>query len=108
MEIARFILVAVGTFISVLTLSFAVFQYWRKRQDEKFELFRQSIRDMVQREERGRKEADALYEKRLSNLESMMSSKFENRLSIIEGELKGMRGLLEKIQQWFIDSAGGK
>jgi len=107
-EIAKFILMAVGTFLSVFCLSFAVFQYWRKRQDEKFELFRQSIRDMVQREERGRKDADALYEKRLANLENLMTSRFENRLSVIEGELKGMRGLLEKIQQWFIDSAGGK
>ena len=108
MEIARLIIMAVGTFLSVLSLSFAVFQYWRKQQDKKFELLKESIRDMVQREERGRKDADALYEKRLANLERIMSQRFENRLSTIEGELKGMRGTLDKIQQWFIDSAVGK
>ena len=99
---------ALGTFLSVLSLSFAVFQYWRKKQDEKFELFRKSIASMVQSEEQSRKETEARHEKRLCNLESMMSQRFENRLSTIEGELKGMRGLLEKIQQFFINSAGGK
>ena len=106
MEIARLIIMAVGTFLSVLSLSFAVFQYWRKKQDEKFDLFRVAINDMVQAEEQSRKETEARHEKRLSNLENMMSSRFENRLSVIEGELKGMRGTLEKIQQWFINNAG--
>jgi len=107
-EIARFIMIAVGTFVSVLSLSFAVFNHWKKRQDEKFELLRRSIGEMVQNEEQGRRDADSRHEKRLSNLENMMSSRFENRLSVIEGELKGMRGTLEKIQQWFIDNAGGR
>ena len=108
MEIARLVIMAVGTFLSVLSLSFAVFQYWRKKQDEKFDLFRVAINDMVQTEEQSRKETEARHEKRLCNLENMMSSRFENRLSVIEGELKGMRGTLEKIQQWFINNAGGK
>jgi len=98
---------AVGTFLSVFSLSFGIFQYWRKKQDEKFELFRSSINEMVQSEEKSRKEVDARHEKQLGNLESMMSLRFENRLSTIEGELKGMRGTLEKIQQWFINNSTG-
>jgi hypothetical protein len=86
---------AVGTFLSVLSLSFAVFQYWRKKQDEKFDLFRTEIRD-----------TEARHEKRLSNLENMMSQKFENRLSVMEGELKGIKAILQSINNWFINGGG--
>ena len=106
MEIAKFILMAVGTFLSVLCLSFAVFQYWRKRQDEKFELFRKMINDMVHGEEKSRKEVEGRHEKRLCNLENMMSQKFENRLSVMEGQLKGIQLLLQSINNWFINGGG--
>ena len=106
MEIAKFILMAVGTFLSVLYLSFAVFQYWRKRQDEKFELFRKMINDMVHGEEQSRKEVESRHEKRLCNLENMMSQKFENRLSVMEGQLKGIQLLLQSINNWFINGGG--
>ena len=107
MEIAKFIFTAIGTFLSVFSLSFAVFQYWRKKQDEKIELFRESVEKMVQNESDSRRDAVSQIQGRVKSLEETMSQRFENRLSTIEGELKGMRGTLEKIQQWFIDNSGG-
>jgi len=108
MDIAYFVMIAIGTVLSVSSLSFAVFQYWRKRQDEKFVLFSKNISDAVLAEGESRRKALDRHEKRLGTLESMMGQRFENRLSMIEGELKGVRGTLEKIQQWFIDGAGGR
>jgi hypothetical protein len=108
-EIAKFVLTAVGTFVSVISLSFAVFQYWRKKQDEKFELFKKVITDMIEKEERGRKESDARHDDRLRDLESTMVQRFESRLGIMEGELKGIKSILQSIQNWFISNTpGGK
>lgn len=106
MEVAKFVLTAVGTFISVISLSFAVFQYWRKRQDEKFELLNKSVIGKIEDEERIRKEADAKHDDRLRDLEITMVQRFETRLSGMEGELKGIRNTLQKITDWFISNAG--
>jgi hypothetical protein len=94
--------------VSVISLSFAVFQYWRKKQDDKFDLFKKTITDMVQKEEQGRKESDARHDGRLRDLESTMVQRFESRLSIMEGELKGIKTILQSIQNWFINNTGGK
>jgi hypothetical protein len=106
-EIAKFVLTAVGTFVSVISLSFAVFQYWRKKQDEKFDLFRKTVDGMIRNEEQGRKESDAQHESRLRDLENTMARRFENRLSVMEGELKGIKTILQSIQNWFINNAHG-
>jgi hypothetical protein len=103
-EIAKFALTVVGTFVSVISLSFAVFTYWRRKQDEKFDLFKETINGMIQEEKRGRKESDAQHEDRLRDLENTMARRFENRLSVMEGELKGIKSILQSIQNWFIDN----
>jgi hypothetical protein len=108
-EIAKFVLTAVGTFVSVISLSFAVFQYWRKKQDEKFDLFRKTVDGRIQGETDNRKESVSRMEGRINALESTMSQRFENRLSVIEGELKGIKPILMSIQAWFINNTpGGK
>jgi hypothetical protein len=107
-EIAKFVLTAIGTFISVISLSFAVFQYWRKKQDEKFDLFKKSVDEKIQREEQGRKDSDVQHESRLRDLENTMAQRFENRLSVMEGELRGIKDILRSIQNWFINSARGE
>ncbi|MDR1253248.1 MAG: hypothetical protein LBK62_13980 [Treponema sp.] len=109
MEIAKFVLTAIGTFVSVISLSFAVFTYWRKKQDEKFNLFKKTVDGMIQEEKQGRKESDAQHENRLRDLENTMAQRFENRLSVMEGELKGIKSILQSIQSWFINNThGGK
>jgi phage host-nuclease inhibitor protein Gam len=107
-EIAKFVLTAVGTFLSVFSLSFAVFQYWRKKQDEKFDLLKKSVDDKIRAEAESRKESDARHEDRLRDLETTMAQRFEGRLSSMEGELKGIKSILQSIQNWFINNTGGK
>jgi hypothetical protein len=118
-EIAKFILTAVGTFLSVFTLSFAVFQYWKKKQEEKFDLLKKSMESMVQNEIQARSNAmeqeaqarsNALnrLDKRIEFLEQSVLHSFEKRLSLIEGELKGIKPVLMAIQQWFVNNDTGK
>lgn len=109
MEIARFILTAVGTFLSVFSLSFAVFQYWRKKQDQKFDLLKASLDNKVDKESDSRRESENRLRQRIEKLEDAMTQRFENRLSTMEGELKGIKALLNSINNWFINnSSGGK
>jgi len=103
-EIAKFILTAVGTFLSVFGLSFTVFQHWRKRQDEKFDLLKKSLDASVQNETNNREKAVSHMEGRITAIEATLSQRFENRLSIIEGELKGIKPILQSIQNWFINN----
>jgi hypothetical protein len=110
MEIAKFVLTAVGTFLSVFALSFTIFQYWRKKQDEKFTSLENETKGAVQKETQSRADAIARLERRIEFLEHSVVHGFENRLSIIEGELKGIKPILQAIQNWFITNTptGGK
>jgi len=103
-EIAKFVLTAIGTFLSVFGLIFSIIQQWRKKQDEKFELFKKTVEVNIQKEANSRKDAVAHIEGRITTLENTMSQRFENRLSIIEGELKGIKPILLSIQGWFINN----
>jgi hypothetical protein len=107
-EIAKFVLTVIGTFLSVLGFSFAVFQYWKKKQDEKFDLLKKSIETMVQNENQARSSALDRLDKRIEFLERSVLQGFENRLSVIEGELRGIKPILQAIQNWFINNTGSK
>jgi hypothetical protein len=48
-------------------------------------------------------------DKRIEFLERNVLHGFENRLSMIEGELKGIKPILLSIQNWFVNNnTGGK
>ena len=95
MEIAKFVLTAVGTFLSVFGLSFTVFQYWKKKQDEKFDTLKSETKESIKR-----------MGSRIEVLEQNALRNLENRLSLIEGELKGLKPILQSIQNWFINNTG--
>jgi hypothetical protein len=120
-EIAKFILTAIGTFISVSGLTFAVFQFWAKRRDEKDSAFKDSVRVDIETERKlslaeihqeraERKEAVERLSKKIDSLEANIMQNLQNRIGNIEGELRGMREILKAIQGWFIDNtpSGGK
>jgi hypothetical protein len=120
-EIAKFVLTAIGTFISVSGLSFAVFQFWAKRRDEKDAIFKHSVREDIeaerkqslagmQQERAERKEAVERLSKKIDILETSIMQTLQNRIGNMEGELKSMREILKAIQNWFITNtpAGGK
>jgi len=96
-EIAKFVLTAVGTFLSVFGLSFTVFQYWKKKQDEKFDTLKNETKESIKR-----------MGSRIEALEQNVLRNLESRLSLIEGELKGIKPILQSIQNWFINNTGSK
>ncbi len=104
MEIAKFVLTALGTFLTVLSLSFAVFQYWKKKQDEKFETLKASIKNEVRQERDDRKDAQERLEKRVHRLEENVMQEIQRRMSSLEGEFKGVQNVLKSIHEWFINN----
>jgi hypothetical protein len=109
-EIAKFVLTATGTFLSVLGFSFAVFQYWKKKQDEKFEELKKTVSESVRAEGQSRTGDISRLDKRIEYLERSVLHALESRLSVIEGELKSIKPILQAIQNWFINNtpSGGK
>jgi len=109
-EIAKFVLTAVGTFLSVLALSFTVFQYWKKKQEEKLAGLKNALENALLKESQIREDAVSRLDKRMEFLERSVVHGVENRLSVIEGELKGIKPILQAIQNWFINNTpvGGK
>ena len=104
MEIAKFVFTAVGTFLSVFTLSFSIFQYWKKKQEDKYNAFKTDTRESLQRESEARQKDINKMEKRIENLENTLVQSVQQRMSSIEGELKGIKPILQSSQQWFINN----
>ena len=101
MEIAKFVLYSVGSFVSVFTLSFSIFQYWKKKQEDKYNDFKTETKGSLQRESEARQRDVNKLEKRIENLENTFVQSVEHCMSNIEGELKSMRPILQSIQNWF-------
>ena len=104
MEIAKFVFSSIGTFITVFSLSFSIFQYWRKNQEKKMSDFKENIYEGLERETNARKEDTISLEKRLDKLEGSLVQSMQQRMSSIEGELKGIKPVLQSIQNWFINN----
>ena len=104
MEIAKFIFTAIGTFLSVFGLSFSIFQYWRKKQEERFANLKNDTKEGLQRESEARQKDISKMEKRIENLENTLVQSVQQRMSSIEGELKGIKPILQSIQNWFINN----
>ncbi|MDR0638068.1 MAG: hypothetical protein LBG27_04060 [Spirochaetaceae bacterium] len=112
---------AVGTFISVSGLFFAVFPFWVKKREEKDAAFQSSVRkeldserrlsrEEIQRERQERKDSVERLGLKIDALEHTIMEGVLMRVGKIEGELKGMREILNTIQDWFIHNtpAGSK
>lgn len=104
MEVAKFVFTAIGTFLSVFGLCFSIFQYWRKQQENKMSDFKADVHEDLEHEIQARKEDAVRIEKRIDALESTLVQSMQQRMSNIEGELKGMRPILQAIQNWFINN----
>lgn len=114
MELLKFILTAIGTFVAVLSFSFAVFSWWKKRQEEKDTEFKKSLIESFNEEKIAREKEIATeraerkheiekLEKRIAYLQDTVIKESGERMSAIEGELRQIRPILASIQNWFIN-----
>lgn len=90
--------------MSVFGLSFSIWQYWRKKQEERFSGLKADTKEGLQRESEARQKDINKLEKRIENLENTLVQSVQQRMSSIEGELKGIKPILQSIQNWFINN----
>lgn len=88
----------------MFALSFSIFQYWKRKQEDKYNAFKTDTRESLQRESEARQKDINKMEKRIENLENTLVQSVQQRMSSIEGELKGIKPILQSIQNWFINN----
>ena len=120
MEIAKFIFACIGSFITAAGFFGGLWARYQKKQEDKIASAQASAREQIKAiEARARaeikevregatiktdkleKRIDAL-EKTVGGLQKEVNASLGQRLSSIEGQIKGMSNILNQIQDWFI------
>lgn len=122
MELAKFILSCVGSFMAVSGFFMGIWRSYSKKTDDKIEAIRQKAEEKIKQAEshalteiaesregsiaRAEKleRRIAAIEKNVSGLQRDVNINLGHRLSNIEGEMKGMNNILKQIQGWFINN----
>lgn len=122
MEIAKFVLSCIGSFIAVSGFFMGIWKAYSKKTDDKIKSIQtQADQKIKEAEKNARHEIDdvregsiakteklerriAALEKSVSDLQRDVNSNLGQRLSNIEGEMKGMNNILKQIQGWFINN----
>lgn len=93
MEIAKFVLTCVGSFISVSAFFMGIWKSYSKKLDDKIEKIKAETSTTTDK-----------LEKRVDLLEKTVTPNLGERLSNIEGTMKKMDNILTQIQNWFISN----
>ena len=120
MEIAKFIFACIGSFVTAAGFFGGLWARYQKKQEDKISSAQANAREQIKAiEARAREEIkevregatiktdklekriDAL-EKTVGGLQKEVNASLGQRLSSIEGQIKGMSNILNQIQDWFI------
>lgn len=122
MEIAKFVLTCVGSFIAVSGFFMGIWKSYAKKTDDKIKAIQQQADEKIKEtkaiaqaeidEVRAGSNAKAeklerrigALEKNVTDLQRDVNLNLGQRLSNIEGEMKGMNNILKQIQGWFINN----
>lgn len=122
MEIAKFVLSCIGSFIAVSGFFMGIWKAYSKKTDDKIKAIQaQADKKTKEAEAHAQTEIDkvregsiakseklekriAALEKTVSDLQRDVNLNLGQRLSNIEGEMKGMNNILKQIQGWFINN----
>ena len=122
MEIAKFVLSCIGSFIAVSGFFMGIWKAYSKKTDDKIKAIQaQAGEKTKEAEAHAQEEIDkvregsiakseklekriAALEKNVSDLQRDVNLNLGQRLSNIEGEMKGMNNILKQIQGWFINN----
>ena len=122
MEIAKFVLTCIGSFIAVSGFFMGIWKAYSKKTDDKIKSIQAQAEERIKEtEDVSRREIDevregsiakteklerriAALEKNVSDLQRDVNLNLGQRLSNIEGEMKGMNNILKQIQGWFINN----
>ena len=104
MEIVKFILACIGSFIATTGFFGGLWANQKKKVEAKIAGVQNSADSKIKKqEERIEKLEDVVAE-----LQKTVSDGLGQRLSNIEGEMKGMNNILKQIQGWFINNTPRK
>lgn len=122
MEIAKFVLSCIGSFIAVSGFFMGIWKAYSKKTDDKISSMRaEADKKIREAESAARHEINevregaiakteklerriAALEKNVCDLQRDVNLNLGQRLSNIEGEMKGMNNILKQIQGWFINN----
>lgn len=122
MEIAKFVLTCVGSFIAVSGFFTGIWKAYSKKTDDKIKSTKEAAQAQIQEAKaeaaeeikdvrEGAIAKTEKLEKRIESLENSvaalqkdLNANVGQRLSNIEGEMKGMNNILKQIQGWFINN----
>lgn len=115
MEIAKFVLSCIGSFIAVSGFFMGIWKAYSKKTDDKIKAIQaQADEKIKEAEAHAQAEIDKVregsiaksekLEKNVSDLQRDVNLNLGQRLSNIEGEMKGMNNILKQIQGWFINN----
>lgn len=122
MEIAKFVLTCVGSFITVCLFFMGIWKAYSKRLDDKIKASQEEAEARIRNaEERAKEEIAAVregsiakaeklerriasLERNVTDLQRDVTTNLGQRLSNIEGEMKSMGNILKQIQGWFISN----
>ena len=122
MEIAKFVLSCVGSFIAVSGFFMGIWKAYSKKVEDKIKNIQQQADEKIKEaKDEAQKEIDevrkgsiakfekmekriAALEKTVSDLQRDVNLNLGQQLSNIEGEMKGMNNILKQIQGWFINN----
>ena len=120
MEIAKFIFACIGSFVTAAGFFGGLWAKHQKRLEDKISAAEAGARERIKaiearareeikevregsiaKTEKLEKRIDAL-EKTVGGLQKEVNASLGQRLSSIEGQIKGMNNILNQIQDWFI------
>ena len=102
MEIAKFVLSCVGSFIAVSGFFMGIWKSYSKKTDDKIKNVEESTDCKIKTSSEKLERKISSLEKVVEGLQKEVNANLGQRLSNIEGEMKGMNNILQQIQGWFI------
>ena len=100
MEIVKFILACIGSFIATAGFFGGLWANHKKKIETKIAGVQSAADAKIEKQEERIKKLENV----VADLQKTVSEGLGQRLSNIEGEMKGMNNILKQIQGWFINN----
>ena len=104
MEIVKFILACIGSFIAMAGFFGGLWANYKKKVEAKIAEVQKSADAKIKKQEERIEKLETI----VAELQKTVSDGLGQRLSNIEGEMKGMNNILKQIQGWFINNTPRK
>lgn len=104
MEIAKFIYASITTFLGICTAFAALWAAYNKKINARIIEIENNNKAAITAVQTDINKKIEAMRSTVEDMQNSLSNDLQQRLSNIEGEMKGIRTVLNTIQQWFIDN----